>query len=129
MNQRQLKGLHLGVYRIFWEGDGEDGGGSSVAAIGKDGNGRYWHAPSNWVVVPCYDWKDVKRLSLIETQHVHRMSEALIACDVVNAWGQKVPCCECGEDYPKADLMRGNVFCKKCRKEDKSCTRPTEPSA
>ncbi len=25
------------------------------------------------------------------------------------------PCCECGEDYPRRDLIAGEVFCAKCR--------------
>lgn len=28
-------------------------------------------------------------------------------------------CCECGEDYPSADLMfREQIFCEKCRREN-----------
>lgn len=28
------------------------------------------------------------------------------------------PCCDCGEDYPRADLInRGHVYCPKCRKD------------
>ncbi len=31
--------------------------------------------------------------------------------------GKTEPCCECSEDYPRADLaIRGEVFCAKCRK-------------
>lgn len=25
------------------------------------------------------------------------------------------PCCECGEDYPRAELLAGEVYCAKCR--------------
>jgi hypothetical protein len=28
---------------------------------------------------------------------------------------QTEPCCECGEDYPRSDLLAGEVFCQKCR--------------
>ena len=30
--------------------------------------------------------------------------------------GQTEPCCECGQDYPRADLhFRGDVYCPTCR--------------
>lgn len=33
-----------------------------------------------------------------------------------NLTGKVKPCCECGEDYPRADLViRSEVFCPKCR--------------
>ncbi len=32
---------------------------------------------------------------------------------------QVEPCCECGEDYPKAGLaIYGEIFCAKCRREE-----------
>src|SRR5262245_40196654 len=30
--------------------------------------------------------------------------------------GKVEPCCECGNDYPRADLVvRGDIYCPKCR--------------
>ncbi len=30
--------------------------------------------------------------------------------------GKTEPCCECGEDYPRADLVGGgHIYCPKCR--------------
>ena len=32
--------------------------------------------------------------------------------------GQVEPCCECLEDYPRAELhFHGHIYCKKCRDE------------
>lgn len=28
-------------------------------------------------------------------------------------------CCECGEDYPREELLAGEIYCKKCRDADK----------
>lgn len=39
--------------------------------------------------------------------------------------GQTEPCCECGEDYPKADLIfRSEIYCPKCREAEKARKRP-----
>lgn len=33
-----------------------------------------------------------------------------------NLTGRVEPCCECGEEYPRADLVvRGEIYCPKCR--------------
>ncbi len=112
MIQKQLKGLNLGVYRIYWEGPD---GGSSVATIGMDHMGQYWFAPSNWITVPGLTWGDVERIELIDVQHHDKFDEASKACAIVNAYGKMEPCGECGKDYPRADLLRGEVFCLECR--------------
>ena len=26
------------------------------------------------------------------------------------------PCCECGESYPRADLLAGHIYCSTCRR-------------
>lgn len=44
--------------------------------------------------------------------------EADHLCEIVNATGETEPCCECGNDYPRADLIRGEIFCKPCRKKE-----------
>lgn len=32
--------------------------------------------------------------------------------------GETEPCCECGEDYPRADLIiDSEIYCRKCRKK------------
>ncbi len=42
--------------------------------------------------------------------------EAVRLAEIVNARGKTEPCCECLADYPRADLLNGEIFCKKCRK-------------
>lgn len=122
MTSAQLAGLHLGVYRLHWKD-----GSSSVASVGHDESGCYWFAPSNWLhtirdgvpALPCYDWDNVERVQLIETQQRERMTAARLACWLVNACGKTEPCCECGADYPAADLIRGDIYCSKCREKTK----------
>lgn len=40
---------------------------------------------------------------------------SFLACDPSKTAGKVEACCECGEDYPRRDLLRGEVFCGKCR--------------
>lgn len=31
-------------------------------------------------------------------------------------YGETVPCCECGEEYPRADsVIDGQIYCERCR--------------
>lgn len=39
-----------GLYRVYWTE--EEGGGSSLAAIGQNGSGEHWIAPVNWINGP-----------------------------------------------------------------------------
>ena len=122
MIEAQLAGLHLGVYRLHWMD-----GGSSVATISHNSEGRYWFAPSNWLhtirdgvpSLPCYDWDKVRCVQVIETQDVGSNSAASHAAEIANAYGKMESCCECGEDYPRADLLCGEVFCPRCREKTK----------
>lgn len=124
MTQTQLDGLHLGVYRLFWQS-----GDSSVAAVGHDAKGLYWFAPSNWISGPSYYWEFVARLELIATQESGDEPAARVACAVVNAFGQVEPCCECGADYPRADLIRGEVVCPVCRGDTPTIIPPAGAAA
>lgn len=37
-----------------------------------------------------------------------------------NLTGKVEPCCECGEDYPRANLiLRGEIFCPACQAKEK----------
>ncbi len=122
MTNEQMTGLHPGCYRIFWKD-----GGSSVAAIGGTGNGTYWMAPSNWISVPpTYDFSTVNRLELIAVQNGKEWPDAAAACEIVNDFGKMEPCCECGNEYPRADLLRdGEIYCPPCRA--KEATRGNNP--
>lgn len=120
MKQEQLNSLPPGVYRLYWKS-----GGYSVASVGRTTEGLYWFAPSNWVYepserylgyMPSFNWEMVERIEIIEV--VGNAMKARTACDVVNAWGKTEHCCECGEEYPRADLMRGHVFCPNCRPKE-----------
>lgn len=48
MTKEQGNSLKPGIYEIFWKS-----GGSSLSAIGNDGNGQNWIAPSNWTTPSC----------------------------------------------------------------------------
>lgn len=61
MSPSEVMKLDHGLYRIFWT----DCEGSSVAAIGSDSGGNRWMAPTNWVVVPGFDWSEVLRVEKI----------------------------------------------------------------
>lgn len=38
-----------------------------------------------------------------------------LRCDPTRLAGKVEPCCECGADYPRADLIAGEIFCAACR--------------
>jgi hypothetical protein len=38
-----------------------------------------------------------------------------LRCDPSRLDGRVEPCCECGADYPRRDLIAGEVFCGACR--------------
>ncbi len=48
MTKKHGNTLEPGIYEIFWKS-----GGSSLAAIGSDGNGQNWIAPTNWTTPSC----------------------------------------------------------------------------
>jgi hypothetical protein len=66
MNPEDVLKLKHGLYRVFWKP--ENGGGSSLAAIGSNFNGKRWIAPTNWIRVnDTHDsWHLVDRVELIE---------------------------------------------------------------
>jgi hypothetical protein len=39
-------------------------------------------------------------------------------CDQSRLAGKTEPCCECGEDYPRSDLIAGHIFCAACRPKE-----------
>jgi hypothetical protein len=39
--------------------------------------------------------------------------------------GGTEPCCECGDDYPRADLMAGEIYCPACRAKERVRRRTT----
>jgi hypothetical protein len=40
-------------------------------------------------------------------------------CDPDKIAGKVCTCCECGEDFPLADNIAGEIFCRKCRETEK----------
>ena len=56
MTLGEVRLLGHGIYRIYWKD-----GGSSLASVGSLSNGDRWFAPTNWITVPCVDWRSVKR--------------------------------------------------------------------
>lgn len=49
-----------------------------------------------------------------------RQTPEWVAAAVWRLEGQTEPCCECGEDYLRADLhFGGHIFCPKCRETEK----------
>lgn len=56
-----------GLYRVYWTDD--EGGGSSLAAIGQNSSGQYWFAPTNWITGPALlsAWRDkIERFEVVE---------------------------------------------------------------
>lgn len=43
------------------------------------------------------------------------MPESAKACDRSKNSGEMESCCECGDEYPRHELMNGDVFCAACR--------------
>lgn len=74
MKSKEARNLKHGLYRIYWTE--EAGGGSSVAAVGSDHEGRRWMAPTNWTskknkgspkIATTKHWKLVESVELITT--------------------------------------------------------------
>ena len=55
MTRREVNGLHHGLYTLRWKD-----GGKSLASVGSDAAGNRWYAPTNWIVVPGFDWSIVE---------------------------------------------------------------------
>jgi hypothetical protein len=64
MTQNEAYELVEGVYRLFWKDD--EGGGMSVASVGRTHTGEVWFAPANWLGQRSTDWRLVDRIELIE---------------------------------------------------------------
>ena len=47
MNQKEVRQLAPGIYRLHWLS-----GGESIAAVGVNPNGGRWLAPTNWCRTP-----------------------------------------------------------------------------
>jgi hypothetical protein len=60
MTRDQGNALQPGLYILHWTS-----GGSSFAAVGQNHYGDTWYAPTNWVMVPSYYWRDVERVESI----------------------------------------------------------------
>jgi hypothetical protein len=56
MTKIKANKLPLGLYKILWKE-----GGASLAAVGEDDHGNRWFAPSNWLHVPSFDWRIIKK--------------------------------------------------------------------
>lgn len=65
MTKSQVEMLDHGVYRIYWKS-----GGYSLASVGSDERGERWYAPTNWLIVPGFDWSAVSHASLVESKQV-----------------------------------------------------------
>lgn len=65
MKKKQAQQLGHGLCVIHWKE--QHGGGSSMASVGSDTKGRRWFAATNWLVVPCFDWRAVKRVVWVKT--------------------------------------------------------------
>jgi hypothetical protein len=63
MENSEARKLSNGIYKIKWKG-----GGSSVAAIGRDRKGDVWLQPANWIstTAPTDYWDNVKSVELIK---------------------------------------------------------------
>lgn len=80
--------------------------------IGEDGD------PFSWC-----DWykEDVGRLIALvrkykdDTRRTVKPRNSYNRDEDPNA---KEPCCDCGEDYPRSELLAGDIFCKTCRVKD-----------
>jgi len=43
--------------------------------------------------------------------------------DALAMQGKTEPCCECGNEYPRADLLAGHIYCKRCRRSPEEVDR------
>lgn len=83
MTPEEVKKLTNGVYRIFWKE--EEGGGESVAVVGRKTNGAVWMCCANWISEPghvidhCGDilWGRVREA------HILRYTDGKTAQDLV----------------------------------------------
>lgn len=66
MKMSDVQNLPPGIYRIFWKT-----GGSSLASVGCDKDGKRWLAPTNWLLANNVDltnwhktWRRVEKAKL-----------------------------------------------------------------
>ncbi|MBD3260204.1 MAG: hypothetical protein GF334_00770 [Candidatus Altiarchaeales archaeon] len=63
MTRKEANDLKSGLYFLFWTE--ENGGGVSLASVGRDDKGHSWFAPINWITVPSTDWGPVEKVQMV----------------------------------------------------------------
>jgi hypothetical protein len=99
-----------------------------AAALGRTRLGRFAHPDDTLLLVA-----EIRRLYAGQPHPGHVFAAGIIAgcircgdayrgqpsavlpCDPSKLAGKTEFCCECGQDYPRADLIAGEVFCPNCR--------------
>lgn len=60
MRKQEARKLRHGLYLLAWKS-----GGHSLAAVGSDEDGNRWFAATNWITVPCHDWRPVLEARIV----------------------------------------------------------------
>jgi regulator of replication initiation timing len=79
---------------------------------------------------PSHVWNGTILNCCIRCEAYHGQPSALLPCDPSKLAGKTEWCCECGEDYPRSDLIAGHIYCAKCRAPESKTTfevLPTNP--
>lgn len=68
MTSNEAQKLQTGLYRVYWRK-----GGSSLAAVGTNRDGKRWLTPTSWVgfrtdhfTKPAKIWRHVERVEVIK---------------------------------------------------------------
>jgi hypothetical protein len=64
---------------------------------------------------PSHVWSGTAMNACIRCEAFQGTLKSILACDPSPTPGKFESCCECGNDYPRSDLIAGHIFCPTCR--------------
>lgn len=117
-------GVDPGLYVLHWKS-----GGSSLASVGMDENGKRWFATINWITVPSFNWNLVQVVEpIIDPRkgesyrtafvgHVMKRDDVLMDA-LVRLENANLMLCRKREDPSANDVQMGGygTLCASCRK-------------
>ncbi len=66
---------------------------------------------------PSHVWNNSVLNCCIRCEAFYGQPQALLACDPSKLDGRTEWCCECANEYPRSDLIAGEIYCPACRKK------------
>ncbi len=64
---------------------------------------------------PSHVWNESPLNCCIHCEAFHGMPASLLPCDPSKLAGRLEFCCSCAAEYPRSDLIAGEIYCPSCR--------------